>query len=154
MIGVARAADLTNTTVCCRQGKGLRIGSAQCTARSRKTTAAQCKQSLAVVVTREKGKNEKLQNALQRHSIPTIELPLIEHATGPDRSWQPVISCSVQLADASCSIRASLPAAIKEGAYDWITVTSPEAATVFIDAWREAGSPAVQTPPPSMTCQS
>jgi uroporphyrinogen-III synthase len=46
----------------------------------------QSKQSVAVVVTREKGKNGKLQNALKRHSIPTIELPLIEHATGPDRS--------------------------------------------------------------------
>jgi uroporphyrinogen-III synthase len=38
-----------------------------------------------VVVTREKGKNGKLVKALQQHHINCIELPLIEHAGGPDR---------------------------------------------------------------------
>lgn len=38
-----------------------------------------------VVVTREHGKNGKLMAALSKHSIQCVELPLIEHAPGPDR---------------------------------------------------------------------
>lgn len=38
-----------------------------------------------VVATREKGKNAKLINALKKHNIICLELPLIEHAPGPDR---------------------------------------------------------------------
>jgi uroporphyrinogen-III synthase len=46
-----------------------------------------------VVVTREQGKNGKLIKALQMHNISCLELPLIEHAAGPDRcasclTWQ------------------------------------------------------------------
>jgi uroporphyrinogen-III synthase len=39
----------------------------------------------SVVVTREAGKNAKLVNALQQHNISCVELPLIQHAAGPDR---------------------------------------------------------------------
>lgn len=38
-----------------------------------------------VVVTREQGKNGKLIKALSKQNVDCIELPLIEHAPGPDR---------------------------------------------------------------------
>lgn len=38
-----------------------------------------------VVVTREHGKNGKLMKALSKHGIQCLEMPLIEHAPGPDR---------------------------------------------------------------------
>jgi uroporphyrinogen-III synthase len=38
-----------------------------------------------VVVTRELGKNEKLMKALSAHPVKCLEMPLIEHAEGPDR---------------------------------------------------------------------
>jgi uroporphyrinogen-III synthase len=38
-----------------------------------------------VVVTREAGKNGKLVSALAAHNVSCVELPLIEHAPGPDR---------------------------------------------------------------------
>lgn len=41
-----------------------------------------------VVATREQGKNGKLISGLEKHGISCIELPLIEHAPGPDR-WAP-----------------------------------------------------------------
>lgn len=47
-----------------------------------------------VVVTRESGKNGKLMAALAEHGVDCIELPLIEHAPGPDRyvcSWQAAV---------------------------------------------------------------
>lgn len=39
----------------------------------------------SVVATREAGKNGKLVKALEQHNIACVELPLIEHAAGPDR---------------------------------------------------------------------
>lgn len=39
----------------------------------------------SVVVTREAGKNGKLVKELAKHNISCVELPLIEHAAGPDR---------------------------------------------------------------------
>lgn len=38
-----------------------------------------------VVATREAGKNEKLISGLAAHGVSCLELPLIEHAPGPDR---------------------------------------------------------------------
>ncbi|XP_022772838.1 uroporphyrinogen-III synthase, chloroplastic isoform X2 [Durio zibethinus] len=40
--------------------------------------------NLKVVVTRERGKNAKLINALAEHGINCLELPLIQHTQGPD----------------------------------------------------------------------
>jgi uroporphyrinogen-III synthase len=40
------------------------------------------------VATREQGKNGKLIKGLESHGISCIELPLIEHAPGPDRYAQ------------------------------------------------------------------
>lgn len=38
-----------------------------------------------VVLTREKGKNDKMMTALSQRNMECIELPLIEHTDGPDR---------------------------------------------------------------------
>ncbi|KAF5837730.1 tetrapyrrole biosynthesis, uroporphyrinogen III synthase [Dunaliella salina] len=75
----------------------------------------------SVVLTREHGKNDKMLQELSKQDIQCIELPLIEHAHGPDRP--------------------QLPAAVASGAFDWITITSPEAANVLIEAWSQAGKP-------------
>ncbi|KAL9688262.1 hypothetical protein QQ045_032681 [Rhodiola kirilowii] len=76
-----------------------------------------------VVVTRERGKNAKLITSLSTHGIDCLELPLIDHKPGPDLD--------------------ALPSVLSEGtkAFDWIIITSPEAGSVFIDAWKSAGRP-------------
>ncbi|KAK9804422.1 hypothetical protein WJX72_011920 [[Myrmecia] bisecta] len=76
-----------------------------------------------VVLTREKGKNGKLRAALEQQGISCLELPLIETAVGPDRHL--------------------LPALLRDEQYDYITLTSPEAVSVFLEGWREAGQPQV-----------
>jgi uroporphyrinogen-III synthase len=73
------------------------------------------------VVTREAGKNGKLLRALQQRGVAALELPLIEHGPGADR--------------------ASLPTVIAAGGYDWVALTSPEAAAVYLEGWRAAGEP-------------
>eukprot|EP00899_Mesostigma_viride_P024524 jgi/Mesvir1/5256/Mv15373-RA.1 len=75
-----------------------------------------------VVCTREHGKNDALMKALSEFGVHCMELPLIEHGDGPDA--------------------ATLPGALKES-WDWVCITSPEAAAVFLRAWREAGQPAI-----------
>ncbi|XXG70776.1 hypothetical protein AAC387_Pa07g0180 [Persea americana] len=76
-----------------------------------------------VVVTRQHGKNKTLITALGRYGVPCLELPLIEHIKGPDRN------------------RLST---VLNTAFDWILITSPEAASVFLDAWKAAGTPNVR----------
>mmetsp|Transcript_26764 Transcript_26764/g.58348 ORF Transcript_26764/g.58348 Transcript_26764/m.58348 type:complete len:299 (-) Transcript_26764:461-1357(-) len=77
-----------------------------------------------VLLTREHGKNDKMLSALTKLNMHCIELPLIEHAPGPDRS--------------------KLVHVLKEEKHDWVAITSPESATVFLDAWNEAGKPQVR----------
>ncbi|CAK9159172.1 unnamed protein product [Ilex paraguariensis] len=77
-----------------------------------------------VVVTRERGKNGKLINALAKHGINCLELPLIQHMKLPDL-------------DRLCSV-------LSDTAFDWIIITSPEAGSVFLDAWKAAGTPNVK----------
>lgn len=77
-----------------------------------------------VVVTRERGKNGKLINALARHGIDSLELPLIQHMHLPDLD--------------------RLTSVLSEAAFDWIIITSPEAGKVFLDAWKAAGTPSVR----------
>ncbi|XP_020534877.1 uroporphyrinogen-III synthase, chloroplastic isoform X2 [Jatropha curcas] len=76
-----------------------------------------------VVVTRERGKNGKLINALAKHGINCLELPLIQHTRGPDSD--------------------KLPSVLSNTSFDWIVITSPEAGSVFLEAWKAAGSPNV-----------
>lgn len=77
-----------------------------------------------VLLTRELGKNDKLQTALSPYGLTCMELPLIEHSDGPDKS--------------------RLPGLLATKAFDWVAVTSPEAAAVFLEAWEEAGKPFVR----------
>ncbi|XP_066388617.1 uroporphyrinogen-III synthase, chloroplastic-like [Miscanthus floridulus] len=77
-----------------------------------------------VVVTREQGKNARLIAALEKHNIHSLELPLIKHVEGPDTD---------RLSDV-----------LRNDKFDWITITSPEAAAVFLKGWKAAGSPKVR----------
>ncbi|XP_028950500.1 uroporphyrinogen-III synthase, chloroplastic isoform X3 [Malus domestica] len=77
-----------------------------------------------VVVTREHGKNSKLIASLAKQGISCLELPLIQHTRGPDLDRL----CTVLSADTT---------------FDWIVITSPEAGSVFLEAWKAAGSPNV-----------
>ncbi|WOL03810.1 uroporphyrinogen-III synthase, chloroplastic [Canna indica] len=77
-----------------------------------------------VVVTRERGKNAKLVDALEKHNIGCLEVPLVGHTKGPDAD--------------------NLPSILHESEFDWIVITSPEAAAVFLEAWRVAGTPKVR----------
>ena len=78
-----------------------------------------------VVLTREAGKNGKLKKMLESRGIHCLEMPLIETAKGPDTDRLPE---ALQHADQ----------------YDWVCITSPEAASVFIKGWIQAGRPAVR----------
>ncbi|GAB4839362.1 hypothetical protein Ancab_028887 [Ancistrocladus abbreviatus] len=77
-----------------------------------------------VVVTRERGKNGKLMDALATHGISCLELPLIQHMQGPDLN--------------------RLHSILSDTKFDWVIITSPEAGAVFLDTWRAAGSPRVK----------
>lgn len=82
-----------------------------------------------VALTREFGKNGKFGELLMQRSdigdlIP-IELPCIEHVAGPDRARLPKVLS-------------------KPSDFDWVVVTSPEAAAVLLAGWREAGQPTLR----------
>jgi len=90
-----------------------------------------------VALTREKGKNDKLRDLLLSNerirqisdttgdTVQVHELPCIEHADGPDtEKLSPTLSTSH---------------------FDYIVITSPEAASVFASAWIEVGRPQLGT---------
>ena len=86
-----------------------------------------------VALTREEGKNDKLHKAiLSNERIEQIsnvvqihELPCIEHANGPDiEKLVPILSTSALT-------------------FDYVAITSPEAAKVFASEWNEAGQPKI-----------
>ncbi|XP_022768819.1 uroporphyrinogen-III synthase, chloroplastic-like isoform X2 [Durio zibethinus] len=77
-----------------------------------------------VVITRERGKNAKLIDALAEHGINCLELPLIQHNRGPDMD--------------------RLASVLSETTFDWIVITSPEAGSFFVEAWKAAGNPSVR----------
>jgi len=75
-----------------------------------------------VVLTREEGKNGDLLKRLESRGVECVEMPLIESVDGEDR--------------------AALPTALTDPAgWTWVCITSPEAANVFLQAWRAAGKP-------------
>jgi uroporphyrinogen-III synthase len=78
-----------------------------------------------VLLTREVGKNGKIQNILESRGIHCLEMPLIETAKGPDTDRLPEVLQHSQ-------------------DYDWVCITSPEAASVFIKGWKDAGKPEVR----------
>ncbi|XP_010526000.1 PREDICTED: uroporphyrinogen-III synthase, chloroplastic isoform X2 [Tarenaya hassleriana] len=62
--------------------------------------------------------------AREKHGISCLELPLIQHAQGPDFQ--------------------QLASVLRDNTFDWIIITSPEAGSVFLDAWKAAGTPRVK----------
>lgn len=89
---------------------------------TRSTTAISAADDSPIVVTltREDGKNEKLRKKIEEDSdlmdqIDVLEMPCIEHAVGPDYE---------RLASTLLSER-----------WDYVAITSPEAANVLISAW-------------------
>lgn len=77
-----------------------------------------------VVVTRERGKNRNLIDALATHGVDSLELPLIHHLRMPDFD--------------------KLSTILNRTSFDWIIITSPESGVVFLDAWKAAGTPKVR----------
>ncbi|XP_042045890.1 uroporphyrinogen-III synthase, chloroplastic-like [Salvia splendens] len=77
-----------------------------------------------VVVTRERGKNGGLIDALANRGINCLELPLVQHTQLPGFD--------------------KLSSLLRSNSFDWIIITSPEAGTVFLDAWTAAGTPNVR----------
>lgn len=77
-----------------------------------------------VVLTREKGKNCKVKEMLDKLGVQSVEVPMVETMPGPDV--------------------ARLPEVLRTTAFDWIAITSPEAASVFIEGWVTAGKPDVR----------
>jgi len=85
---------------------------------------ASCVLSLApppVFLTREDGKNGKLRKLLDERGVASEELPCIAAEVLPG-------------AETLCEV-------LTTGGHGCIVLTSPEAATVFLDAWRKAGQP-------------
>nr|XP_011458952.1 PREDICTED: uroporphyrinogen-III synthase, chloroplastic isoform X1 [Fragaria vesca subsp. vesca]XP_011458953.1 PREDICTED: uroporphyrinogen-III synthase, chloroplastic isoform X1 [Fragaria vesca subsp. vesca]XP_011458954.1 PREDICTED: uroporphyrinogen-III synthase, chloroplastic isoform X1 [Fragaria vesca subsp. vesca] len=78
-----------------------------------------------VVVTRERGKNAKLIASLAKQGISCLELPLIQHTRGPDRDRLSTVLTA-------------------DTVFDWIVITSPEAGSVFLESWKDAGTPNVK----------
>ena len=84
-----------------------------------------------VALTREKGKNDKLYKVLTSNQainssttpVEIHEIPCIEHADGPD------IDELIPTLSSKC--------------FDYVAITSPEAAKVFASAWIDAGRPEI-----------
>eukprot|EP00537_Pseudo-nitzschia_pungens_P000804 CAMPEP_0172375854 /NCGR_PEP_ID=MMETSP1060-20121228/63708_1 /TAXON_ID=37318 /ORGANISM="Pseudo-nitzschia pungens, Strain cf. cingulata" /LENGTH=259 /DNA_ID=CAMNT_0013103141 /DNA_START=160 /DNA_END=939 /DNA_ORIENTATION=- len=75
---------------------------------------------IVVTLTREDGKNEKLRKKINENTelmeqIDVLEMPCIEHAVGPDYD--------------------SLSSTLLSEQWDFVAVTSPEAANVLASAW-------------------
>ncbi|TQD97497.1 hypothetical protein C1H46_016898 [Malus baccata] len=62
-------------------------------------------------------------SAFVKQGISCLELPLIEHTRGPDLD--------------------RLSTVLSDTTFDWIVITSPEAGSVFLEAWKAAGTPNV-----------
>lgn len=76
-----------------------------------------------VALTRERGKNDALRNALASvcSKARCVELPCVHTVEGPDRS--------------------RLESTLSGRDWSWIVLTSPEAASVFCSAWKNIGKP-------------
>ncbi|KAD4888682.1 hypothetical protein E3N88_20755 [Mikania micrantha] len=59
-----------------------------------------------------------------KHGIESLELPLIQHTQLPELD--------------------KLVSLLSATSFDWIIITSPEAALVFLQAWKAAGTPSVK----------
>jgi len=79
-----------------------------------------------VALTRESSKNEKLRVALNSKGIETIDLPCISHDIGEDRNM-------------------FTRHLLNSHTWTYIVITSPQAASVLLEAWREIRSPSIRT---------
>ena len=95
----------------------------------------------AVVLTREAGKNGKLAAALAQRGLSTLELPLVQTAEGPDAGKLPGFISAAAAAEAEGGAAAASGGNDTKSTYEWIIVTSPESASVFVGGWKAAGSP-------------
>ncbi|CAA6658871.1 unnamed protein product [Spirodela intermedia] len=66
----------------------------------------------------------KRPDVVGKYNVHCLEVPLVMHTQGPDTS--------------------RLPSLLREKEFDWIVITSPEAGSVFLDAWKAAGCPRVR----------
>ena len=114
-----------------------------------------------VLLTREAGKNAELLQRLSSRGIAAVEVPMLETAPGPD--WR--AQCSPAIVQAERGLRErwswptsqptgrlnvpgrrqALPEALAQERLSWATITSPEAAAVFLQAWTAASHPSVRT---------
>ncbi|GAX15503.1 uroporphyrinogen-III synthase [Fistulifera solaris] len=85
-------------------------------------------QPIVVAATREQGKNEQLMKGIRAIHLNPVELPCIAHADGPDFS--------------------SLQETLETNPWDYVTITSPEAARVLSSAWQHCTWQT--TPPPAV----
>lgn len=77
-----------------------------------------------VVLTRPSGSDNKAKKALLEKGIDSVEFPLIEFTTRPEVEY--------------------LTTLLKSQNFDWVTLTSPQATRVFLQAWEDAGRPSVR----------
>lgn len=77
----------------------------------------------SVVLTREAGSNERVRKMLEPYDLTVIELPLIEFNTRPESEM--------------------LVELLKTRRPVWVTITSPQSARVFLQAWEAANRPLI-----------
>lgn len=77
----------------------------------------------SVVLTREAGSNERVRKMLESYDLNLIELPLIQFNTRPESEM--------------------LVELLKTRRPDWVTLTSPQSARVFLQAWEAANRPLI-----------
>lgn len=85
-----------------------------------------------VALTREEGKNEPLRKAIESmyEFIEVLELPCVKTTPRPGALELPQILLDAERGE--------------DGAgFDWVVVTSPEAASFLVTAWNEAGNPSL-----------
>jgi len=54
-----------------------------------------------------------------------------------------IVAVVAAAATAAAALRRQLPAVLQAGGFDWVAVTSPEAAAVFVEGWKAAAQPPV-----------
>ena len=89
--------------------------------RAARWTSCSASSAPKVALTRELGKNDKLAKLLHEKGYETSEVPCIAFEEGEDAK--------------------ALPDALKQP-WEWVVVTSPEAADVFLTGWNAAGETA------------
>jgi uroporphyrinogen-III synthase len=87
-----------------------------------------------VFLTREESKNDKLGTSLHNLGIQTYELPLVEHTRNKAGMEKLVRLLKDEAGEGSATATITTTTT-------WFVTTSPEAALVFTDCWREAGCP-------------